>query len=466
MKSALRHAGFKFPLGKLTVNLAPANLPKGGTLFDLPIALGILQAAGHGPPPEASADWIVLGELSLDGRLRPVHGGLCIAAMVKSMGKTLVLPAANRAEVEAIPGIPVIAVGSLKELVAAGSAPRRAEVTKGRPPHRGERSSLEGWRAIRGQAAAKRALEISAAGGHHVMLVGPPGAGKTALARAIGEIAPALTPEESVEVSSIYSAAGLLDEERPLIDRRPVRSPHPSVTEAALFGGGRNPRPGEVSLAHKGFLFLDEFPEFEVRALEGLRGPLEEGAVVLSRAEGRCRFPAEFTLVATANPCPCGYFGDPARPCTCLPVQKRRYERRLSGPLIDRIDLFVYVARPEVGAVLSGLEKAQEELPFEDGVSERIDRAARAQAARYGSTRRRNRDLRPGELGEYAGLDDRGRGFLHKAAASWHLSARSLHRVLRVARTIADLEAEERIRVEHVAEALSFRREACFPIDP
>lgn len=463
VRSALRHAGFTFPLGRVTVNLAPADFPKGGTLFDLPIALGILQASGQAPPSDRLAHWVVVGELSLDGRLRPVHGALCIAAMVKSTGQTLVLPSANRTEVDAIPGIQVIAASTLKEIVAAAFAGARGEATQGRSVSGDARPAFEGWRSIQGQAAAKRALEIAAAGGHHVMLVGPPGAGKTALARAVEEIAPMLTPEESVEVSSIYSAAGLLDEERPLIDRRPFRSPHPSVTEAALLGGGRTPRPGEVSLAHKGFLFLDEFPEFHVRVLEGLRGPLEEGAVVLSRAEGKCRLPAEFTLLATANPCPCGYFGDPARPCTCLPAQRRRYERRLTGPLIDRIDLFVHVARPDAGSVVGGLGGTQEALPFEERVRERVEEAVRRQAARYRIRGRRNRDLRPSELGNFAALDERGRGFLHKAAQSWHLSARSLHRVVRVARTIADLEGEERIRAEHVAEALSYRKEACFP---
>lgn len=456
VRSAIRNSGFQFPLGRVTVNLAPAHVPKSGTLFDLPIAMGILMASGQLPPGLLQGSPVVVGELSLDGAVRSVRGVLSVAASLRDARAPLVIPRGNRGEVEVVAGVRVVPVGSLREAVqaAAGQWPA-VELTRGvqaAPAAEGG----DPWRDVWGQEEAKRALEICIAGGHHALLIGPPGAGKTLLARQASLLAPPLSPAEIVEVSRIYSVAGLLSESSPFVHRRPFRSPHHTVTAQALLGGGTLPRPGEVSLAHRGFLFLDEFGEFDREAIESLREPLEEGEVTISRLSGRCSFPARFTLIAALNPCPCGYLGDARRPCTCRPAEIDRYRRRLSGPILDRIDLFIRVDRPDLTEARLGRERAAVLGPDRAGA---IARARGVQAARLGEGRL-NGEIPFDLVHRYCDVDRDGERILRDAAAKWSLSPRSIHRVMRVARTIADLRGEVETRPEHVLEALSYRRES------
>lgn len=459
VRSAIKNSGFEFPMGRVTVNLAPAHLPKGGTLFDLPIAVGILMASGQLPAPPAGRRLVLLGELSLDGSVRAVWGALCVAASRSGTEEILLIPRGNRREVEIVAGVRVVAVSTLRETAEAlrGGLPE-PEVTAG-VKEGGVEKAARPWAEIRGQEVAKRALEVAIAGGHHVMLTGPPGAGKTLLARQAARLAPPLTPEEIVEVSQIYSVAGLLSEAHPYVRERPFRSPHHTVTAPALLGGGTTPRPGEVSLAHRGFLFLDELGEFERPVIEALREPLEEGMVTVSRLLGRCAFPARFTLIAALNPCPCGYLHDRERPCACRPAEIGRYRRKLSGPILDRIDLFVRVDRPPISKVL-----AQTGGSFREGTERllAIERARRMQRERFGSQGIRNGEISFEQILDYCRPDREGERLLQQAANAWSLSPRSIHRVLRVSRTIADLAGRHEIVADDVAEALSYRREAWF----
>jgi len=456
VRSAIKNSGFDFPMGRVTVNLAPAHVPKAGTLFDLPIAMGILAASGQLPLPARDSP-VMVGELSLDGSVRAVWGVLCIAAAMGGSPRLLVLPRGNRAEVEAVAGVRAVPVATLREAAElAKQGWPRAEITAGvgDPP---AQSRDDPWKDVWGQETAKRALEISIAGGHHALLIGPPGAGKTLLARQAARLAPPLSRDEVVEVSRIYSVAGLLSEDEPFLYQRPFRSPHHTVTIPALLGGGAAPRPGEVSLAHRGVLFLDELGEFDRAVIDALREPLEEGVVTVSRVFGRCVFPARFTLIGALNPCPCGYLGDPERPCSCRPAEVHRYRRRLSGPILDRIDLFIRVQRPAAGE--ARLRGGQRSAPVRDRAAA-IARARRLQRERFGREGRLNGEIPFDEIHVYCVLDREGERLLRRAAAGWNLSPRSVHRVMRVARTIADLEGDERIRAQHVAEALSYRQES------
>lgn len=458
VRAAIRNSGYTFPLGRVTVNLSPAHIPKADTHFDLPIAVGILAASSQLPNGFPISTLVVIGELSLDGSVRSVIGAMCVAESVKNSQSVLIAPQANQAEVEAVPEVRLIPVGSLNDLVHKMDHNTTPHLTSGIVTGHSTASQRPLWCDLQGQEAAKRALEIALAGGHHVLMFGPPGAGKTMLARGAGQLAPPLTPQEALTVSQVYSVAGLLSEETPFILERPFRSPHHHITAAGLLGGGRVPKPGEVSLAHNGILFLDEFPEFSRTALEGLRQPTEEGFVTVARLGRSCRFPASFSLIAAANPCPCGYYGDPKHTCLCRPAELMRYRRRLSGPLIDRIDLFIHVERPDTKVLLKDDGTTdQARIDAVRRIQARIQGARIVQERRFEGKEHSNAKMTPAEIAVFAMPDEEGRRLLDQAARAWALSPRAIHRVLKVARTIADIDGRQKLKAEDVAEALAYR---------
>ncbi len=450
VRSALRNAGFPMPGGVITVNLAPADFRKCGAALDLPVAIGIVRLLGLCPSDAGGR--VLAGELGLGGEVRSIRGALCLALAARDAGfGEIVLPASNVAEAAAVDGIRVIPVRHLLEAVAhvGGSRPiDAARSTRAPLPQ-----CAADFSEIRGQAIARRAAEIAAAGGHHLLLTGPPGAGKTLLARRVPGILPPLSDAEAIEVTRIHSIAGALPEGGGLVAAPPFRAPHHGISSPGLVGGGPRPMPGEASLAHRGVLFLDELAEFRRDALEALRQPLEERRLTVVRVQGAAMFPCDVLLVAAMNPCPCGYLGDPRRACACSPRDRLRYARRVSGPLLDRIDLHVTMAAVP-WKDLAGDRPAENSAAMRLRILQARARASARRAAPPGS---RNADLSAQELVQHCALDHAGRALLEKSVTRLGLSVRSVHRALRVARTIADLAESERVTVAHLAEAFSFR---------
>jgi magnesium chelatase family protein len=451
VSAALANAGITLPPRRTTVNLAPSDVVKTGTAFDLPIAVALLVAIGV-IAEDRVRNMVFLGELGLDGSVRAVRGVLSVARRLIQNGAcaTLVLPAANVAEASLVRELEMCAPSSIAELVTwlqSGTLPRASRVVGPLPD-----ATSADFGDVVGQESAKRALEIAAAGGHNALLIGPPGAGKTMLARRLPSILPALSEDEALEVTAIHSVAGLLRGEAPLAIERPFRAPHHSVSTAGLVGGGSSPRPGEVSLAHHGVLFLDELLEFPRHTLEALRQPLEDGRVMIARASSVVSYPARFTLVAAMNPCPCGFAGDPARTCACSEGDVQRYRSRLSGPLLDRIDLQLTLSAVPLRQLASGAA-----AETSGAVRTRVAAARERQRERYASHGTVRCNAQASGRSALRALDPDGRKLLDTAAESLALSARAYHRVVRVARTIADIAGEERIAAGHLAEALRYR---------
>jgi magnesium chelatase family protein len=461
VRAAIRNSGYDFPVNRITINLAPGDVRKAGPAFDLPIALGMLAATGTVKRSDF-AGIVHIGELSLDGAIQPARGVLPIAAEARrARAKALLLPYDNLPEAAVVTGLRLLPARTLREAVellnqseadwpadAHFRSSDRAIAPEGRE---GGREGGPDLSDLHGQMFARRAVEVAAAGGHNLLMVGPPGAGKTMLARRLPGILPTLSFEESIEVTTIHSVAGQLRPGVGLITERPFRAPHHTISDVALVGGGSVPRPGEVSLAHHGVLFLDEMPEFDRRVLEALRQPIEEGRITVSRALRSLSFPARFVLVAAMNPCPCGYFGDPRRKCKCTPQQTARYHNRLSGPLRDRIDLVVEVESVPIMQLTEG--PAGESSA---AVRARVLSARERQLGRR-SRARVNANLTGAELKKFAPLDAACRRLLERSAERLHMSARAFHRVIRVSRTIADLAGVDAITLDHLGEALQYR---------
>ena len=454
VKAAIKNSGYYFPSDRITVNLAPADIKKEGSAFDLPIALGILAATGL-IDKSSCLDYLFLGELALDGLLRSARGALPIGIAAKEFGlKGIFLPLENAPEASVVKGIDIYPVKTLPQIVESLRdiniiSPFRDKINK---VFNKVEEDVD-FKDVRGQGHAKRAMEISAAGGHNLIMIGPPGSGKTMLARRLPTIVPNLTFEESLETSKVYSVMGLMPEGQGLITKRPFQSPHHTISDMGLIGGGQHPKPGQVSLAHNGVLFLDELPEFRKNVLEVLRQPMEDRKVTISRASSTITYPANFMLVAAMNPCPCGFLGDPKRECTCSFSQVQRYRAKISGPLMDRIDIHLEVPSvpyKDLSGASQGASSAE--------ILERVVRAREIQGKRFHKTKiYTNARMKTRQITEYCRIDAESGALLEKAMDRFGLSARAHARILKIARTISDLEGIPKIDASHLAEAIQYR---------